>query len=173
MGWATSTGIVSNCLMAGGMNISSEGGDIICRNNSRAIILDTYYLTDWNTGQATEAISTNAYDMACGKLCCQLNAGRSEERQAWFQTLDEDRYPVPDNRHLPVWYYEDAYVNESPDGLKEMHNSQIPNHNTGTIYDLSGRIVQSSMFNVQLRKGIYIKDGKKNVYGPDGHEMRH
>ena len=171
VGWATSTGIVSNCLMAGGMNISSEGGDIICRNNSRAIILDTYYLTDWNTGQATEAISTNAYDMACGKLCCQLNAGRSEERQAWFQTLDEDRYPVPDNRHLPVWYYEDAYVNESPDGLKEMHNSQITNHNNGTIYDLSGRNVQSSMFNVQLRKGIYIKEGKK-LYVPNSQTRR-
>ncbi|MBO7118917.1 MAG: CotH kinase family protein, partial [Bacteroidaceae bacterium] len=43
VGWATETGIISNCFMMGEMNISSAGGDIISRNNSRTIILDTYY----------------------------------------------------------------------------------------------------------------------------------
>ena len=147
--------------MAGDMDISPSGGNIICRNSSQAIILDTYYYSDWNAEAPDEAVSTDFYDMASGKLCCQLNAERPQEKWAWYQTLNEDHFPVPDNRHLPVFPYNGSYINENPDGLKAIHNSQFTIHNGGTMYDLSGRKVQSSMFNVQLRKGIYIKDGKK------------
>ena len=160
VGWATVMGLVSNCLMAGDMNISSSGGDVICRNNSKAILQDTYYRSpaQGSWGIPSNAISTDSYDMACGKLCCLLNAGRSEDSQAWFQTLDEDRYPIPDNRHLPVWYFESSYVNESPDGVKLVHSPQSIVHSHGT-YDLSGR----QIVNYNLSKGIYIKDGKKYV----------
>ena len=78
VGWASETGIISNCLMAGKMNISTNGGDIICRNNSRAIVLDTYYYSNWSADVPADAISTDYYDMVSGKLCYQLNAGRSE-----------------------------------------------------------------------------------------------
>lgn len=166
VGWASSLGIISNSLMLGKMNISSEGGDIICRNNRSAIILDTYYHIDWNISEPTDAVSTDWYDMACGKLCYQLNAGRSEERQAWFQTLSKDSYPVPDNRHLPVWKYDNAYYNESPDGIDEMKDDELKGFsstkskkNNGATYDLSGRII----VNGQLPRGIYIIDGHKVV----------
>ena len=156
VGWANSLGIISNCLMAGNMNISSNGGDIICRNNSRAILLDTYYYSDWDAGVPADAISTDWHDMASGKLCYQLNAGRSEERQAWFQTLDEDHYPVPDNRHLPVWQYANSYINESPDAIRP----QIANEKwlNDKWYDLSGRRINSMPVH-----GIYIMNGKKMV----------
>ena len=152
--------------MLGKMNISSEGGDIICRNNRSAIILDTYYHIDWNISEPTDAVSTDWYDMACGKLCYLLNAGRSEERQAWFQTLSKDSYPVPDNRHLPVWKFDNAYYNESPDGIDEMKDDELRSlsstkskKNDGATYDLSGR----KIVNGQLPRGIYIIDGHKVV----------
>ena len=119
VGWASSTGIISNCLMAGDMNISSNGGDVICRNNSHAILTDTYYLppTGGGWGIPADAISTDSHDMASGALCYELNAGRTENKQAWYQTLDEDDFPIPDSRHLPVWFYEGSYTNEDPNAI--------------------------------------------------------
>ena len=155
VGWASSTGLISNCLMVGKMNISSEGGDIICRNNRNAIVLDTYYLTDWDAGVPAEAINTDNYSMASGKLCYQLNAGRSEERQAWFQTLNEDSYPLPDNRHRPVWYHNGSYINDSPDDIEIV---ALPKRKSMEgVYDLSGRQIA----NHKLQKGIYLIDGRK------------
>ena len=159
VGWASEAGLISNSLMAGKMNISTTGGDIICRNNSRAIVLDTYYYSNWNADVPADAISTDSYDMASGKLCYQLNAGRTDDRRTWFQTLDEDHFPVPDNRHLPVWYYAGSYINEDPDGINEIKNGELRIKNDNAVYDLSGRKV----VNGQLRNGIYIKDGKKYV----------
>ena len=168
VGWATTMGLISNCLMAGKMNISSASGDIICRNNSRAIVQDTYYYSDWEATVPTAAISTDFYEMSSGKLCYMLNAGRTEEKQAWFQTLSEDSFPVPDNRHLPIWLYAGSYINESPDGIEAIQNSsqssgaggtQFTIHSNGTMYDLSGR----QLSNCQIQKGIYIKDGRKFI----------
>ena len=180
VGWATATGLISNCLMVGNLNISSSGGDVICRNNDRAIMSATYYLSpaNGNWGVSSEAISTDTYDMVSGKLCYLLNVGRSEKDQTWFQTLDEDRYPLPDNRHLPVWLYEGAYVNESPDGIETMQNPKSNIQNDGIIYDLSGRQIVNGASRLQshlgakasekssnnkLHRGIYINNGKKYV----------
>ncbi|MBR4129695.1 MAG: CotH kinase family protein [Bacteroidaceae bacterium] len=154
VGWATATGIISNCLMTGKMNISSEGGDIICRNNGRAILFDTYYFSDWNAGVPVDAIQTDSQSMTSGLLCQQLNAGRTDDRQAWYQTLDEDLFPIPDKRHLPVWYFDGSYINENPDVVRN-----IPAHNPQNkigIYDLSGRRLNS-----EPTRGIYIKNGRK------------
>jgi len=168
VGWATTMGLISNCLMAGKMNISSASGDIICRNNSRAIVQDTYYYSDWEATVPAAAISTDFYEMSSGKLCYMLNAGRTEEKQAWFQTLSEDSFPVPDNRHLPIWLYAGSYINESPDGIEAIQNSsqssgaggtQFTIHSNGTMYDLSGR----QLSNCQIQRGIYIKDGRKFI----------
>ena len=156
VGWATATGIISNCLMKGNMNISSNGGDIICRNNQRAILFDTYYFSDWDAGVPADAIKTDSQSMTSGLLCQQLNAGRTDDRQAWYQTLNEDFFPIPDKRHLPVWYYNGAYINEDPDAIHS-----IPANNTQNksgIYDLSGRRLNS-----EPTRGIYIMNGRKMV----------
>ena len=162
VGWASETGLISNCLMAGRMNISSEGGDIICRNNSRAIILDTYYHTGWNISEPTDAIRADSHDAASGALCHMLNAGRTEGRQAWYQTLDEDPYPVPDSRHLPVWYHEGSYVNEDPDGMETVRNSQSTTRSgeDGAVYSISGQKLNGKHVNGKYPHGIYIINGK-------------
>ena len=151
--------------MAGKMNISTNGGDIICRNNSRAIVLDTYYYSNWSADVPADAISTDYYDMVSGKLCYQLNAGRSEENQAWFQTLSEDRFPVPDNRHLPVWLFAGSYVNDSPDGIGTIQNSKfkIQNSEGEAIYNLNGQRVNGQWSNGKWPHGIYIINGRKTL----------
>ena len=157
VGWATATGFISNCLMKGSMNISSNGGDILCRNNSKAIVLDTYYYTDWNAQVSADAKSTDYYDMRSGKLCYELNAGRTDGKQAWFQTLDEDSYPVPDNRHQPVWYYGDSYRNDNPVGIPDqLADRKRPDDEW---YDLSGRRILGTPSH-----GIYIKGGRKFAF---------
>ena len=158
VGWASETGLVSNCLMAGKMNISTYGGDIICRNNSRAIVLDTYYYSNWNADVPAEALRTDSYDAASGKLCYQLNAGRTGDRRAWFQTLAEDHFPVPDNTHLPVWYYDGTYINEDPDGLETIQNSKFKIQNDEAVYDLSGRRILT-----KPSRGVYIQHNRKYV----------
>jgi hypothetical protein len=156
VGWATATGFISNCLMMGNMNISPNGGDVICRNNSRAILQDTYYISDWGAGIPYDAKSADQQSARSGELCYLLNAGRKDGNQAWFQTLNEDYHPVPDSSHLPVWYYEGAYINEDPDGIGNiLINKQ--QEKTG-IYDLSGRRIYGKPM-----QGIYIMNGRKVV----------
>jgi len=167
VGWATTTGVISNCLMAGSMNISSQGGDIICRNNSRAIIQGTYYYTDWGGTIPEAATGTDSYEMTSGKLCHMLNAGRTDDKQAWYQTLDEDRFPIPDNHHLPVWYFDGSFVNESPDGIEAIYDfPQSPGaggtkfiiHNNEAVYDLNGRRISN-----KPSRGVYIQHNRKYV----------
>ena len=52
---------------------------------------------------------------------------------------------------------------DDPDAIKTAKANSMRD---GAVYDLSGRKIsgQSSMVNGQLRKGIYIKDGKKVVF---------
>jgi hypothetical protein len=156
VGWASSIGFISNSLMAGTMNISPSGGDVICRNNINAILRDTYFLSGWDAETPSEAISTDSHDMVSGRLCYLLNAGRTDESQAWYQTLDEDPYPVPDNTHLPVWCHENAYTNEDPDGIPDLMTSDKSLN--GKYYDLSGRRVSG------VPSGsLYIINNKKYV----------
>ena len=64
--------------------------------------------------------------------------------------------------HIKSWYMNrffemDAYFGISDeDCIDEINKSQYAIDNNNTIYDLSGRKMNS-----QLRKGLYIKDGKK------------
>ena len=77
--------------------------------------------------------------------------------------------PVVRNNYLKTTYNKTdtlvMYVSaiDDPDAIKATRANSVSD---GTVYDLSGRKIsgQSSMVNGQLRKGIYIKDGKKVVF---------
>ena len=138
--------------MAGNINISSESGDLICRNNGYAILQNTYYLSSWNANSSVYALKTDMLSARNGELCYLLNAGREGDKQAWYQTLNEDPHPVPDKSHLPVWYFEGSYYNESPDAIQ----SPMAKWHNGKWYDLSGRNIWG-----KPKQGIYIKDGRK------------
>ena len=158
VGWASVTGIISNCLMLGAMDVATDNCDIICRNNTNAILTDTYYCSDWPTAIPGDAIRTDATDMTSGALCYQLNGGRTDGRQAWFQTLGNDAFPVPDSTHGDVWLYEDAYTNEDPDAVQAPKGTTQRQEGKDTIYDLSGRRLEG-----RPARGFYIQPGKKHV----------
>ena len=63
-------------------------------------------------------------------------------------------------------------TDEIIDGIEEVENEKLKVKNDEVIYDLSGRKINSSMgngqrsmVNCQLPKGIYIKNGKKILFG--------
>ena len=155
VGWSSALGMISNSLMLGKMSITSDGGNMISRNPGNTIITDCYYMSNWRTDIPADARMTDEVDMATGALCCQLNGGRTADKQAWFQTLKEDPYPVPDRRHLPVWFYEGSYVNEDPDAVTQIAAEPAP---SAAVYDLSGRRLTG-----QPAQGIYIMNNKKYV----------
>ena len=154
VGWASVTGLIQNCLMLGRVSTSTEGCDMLCRNSTNTIIMNTYYQKGWNVPVPADAIAIDSYEMASGALCYKLNDGRKEKDWAWFQTLNEDAHPVPDRSHLPVWLYEGMYVNEDPDAIMA---PMAAGKSTG-VYDLSGRRLVGTP-----QRGIYIINNKKYV----------
>ena len=69
-------------------------------------------------------------------------------------TQDDGKYIVKD------------VTEEIETGIEEIKDERLEIKNDGFIYDLSGRKInaQSSILNVQLRKGIIIKDGRKVAF---------
>ena len=49
--------------------------------------------------------------------------------------------------------------------MRNEENEKMRNNKRGGVYDLSGRKInaQGTMHNAQLKKGIYIRDGRKVV----------
>jgi len=58
-----------------------------------------------------------------------------------------------------------TYVWEEPNGINNVNENENVNVNEGVVYDLSGRKLNSqfSILNSQLKKGIYIINGKKVI----------
>lgn len=154
IGWASTTCLITNCLMAGSFTCDSEGCNMICRNSSNAILINTYYLSHRDVPVPSDAICTNAYDMAQGALCYQLNMGGTDGKQAWYQTLNADAHPVPDSRHETVWLHEGMYVNEAPDAIL----APLARTKATGIYDISGRRLTGTP-----HRGFYIVNNKKYV----------
>ncbi len=112
-------------------------------------------------GSQVQPVSTS--DVASGKLCYDLNQAIGSN--VFYQTLGSDTHPVLIPTHGVVTYEGGQYSN----GINEIVNSKSSN---GQWYDLQGRKVASqpstavansqfSVLNSQLKKGLYITNGKK------------
>ncbi|MBO7069644.1 MAG: CotH kinase family protein [Bacteroidaceae bacterium] len=178
-GWASAPIMISNTLVKGEFNVSTEGSDVICRRNTLLFQENCYYYNNWNAEVPAGVKKTNPTDLADGTLCYQLNGSRKDNNMAWYQTLAEDPNPFPDSRHKPVYLWQDgSYHNDDEDGIGEVKNERVKNERVATaVYDLAGR----KIFNLQpsttegsravsekkvampngLKKGIYIINGKK------------
>ena len=88
-----------------------------------------------------------------GEIAYKLNGDQSQI--VWFQTLGEDDYPSLNPTHDIVLQNQDGtYYNGGADGLLSIeHTPMATGH---SVYDLTGRKV-----NIQLKKGLYIVNGKK------------
>ena len=81
--------------------------------------------------------------------------------RGYFQLSDELRMRGEESQ---VKAFKLDLDGDSADGIGSIHNSQFIIHNeVDAVYDLNGRKINSqfSTFNSQLKKGIYIHNGKK------------
>lgn len=156
MGWATAPVIASNCLMIGDISVDTYGSDMLCRNNQNFIGTNNYYLTSWwPDTRPSEAMETDIVALRSGELCYQLNEGVTDGTQNWYQTLDEDEHPVPDNRHDGVMIYNGTYtaLDVVPSATESASHA---------VYTLTGQRVGTDKADMsRLKKGIYIVDRKK------------
>jgi hypothetical protein len=157
-GWASSPIMVSNTLVMGNYNVGTNGSDVFCRNNSLLIQDNCYYYTNWNVAVPVGVKKTNPSDYKNGALCYQLNGSRQEGEMAWYQNLSVDPFPVPDSRHQPVYLWHDGtYHNDDETAINKIKNDRVKSEKyDDAVYDLSGRKINS-----QIKKGIYIQNGKK------------
>ena len=83
--------------------------------------------------------------------------------------VEKVSYEVVDDKvtsdHMPI--LGDFFVGFDDDstGIESIQNSKFKIQNEGTVYDLMGRRLDSSILNLQssIHKGIYIVDGKKRI----------
>lgn len=158
---------ISNCANVGTVGGSEAFAGQIIGSQLKAMSTlpkDLYYLDGQTltafgseSASTTGATAVNAEQLASGEVCYKLNGDQEEIN--WFQTLGEDAWPVLFDSHKRVWFYNDLYTNESPDGINEIKDSEFTNLHNDVIYDLSGR----ELGNRQLHKGIYIQNGKKII----------
>ena len=166
-GWASAPILISNTLVMGSFNVGNNGSDIICRNNSLLISDNCYYDTEWNVDVPQGVIKTNTNDRKDGALCYILNGSRKENNMVWHQNLGIDPFPVPDSGHNSVYLWMDGtYHNDEEDKIAEIKNQNTKNQNEdNAIFDLNGRKLNytPSILNSQLKRGVYIHNGKKIV----------
>lgn len=150
VGWCGNVTYITNTLSVGEVDITLYANGThyaLARNPGNAKCTNCYFLNlvgEINEGsaQVTEEQLKN------GEVCELLNAG--QETAQWTQAANN---PVPF-----------VAAEDDEDGIADVNVND--NANDGAIYDLSGRKVnsQSSTLNSQLRKGVYIVNGKKVLF---------
>jgi len=112
-GWADGTTAISNCLIKSTFSVGATNNDKLARNPSNVISSNNYFCGTWDAANNCSDVTllTNN-QVKSGEACYRLNNGRVNNEMVWYQTLGEDTYPVPDNRHLPISLVEDSYIND-------------------------------------------------------------
>lgn len=155
VGWATAGVEIRNSLMIGDITVGANGSDMLCRNNANMMGYNNYYLTSWQPQTIPAGCEkTDELSLADGSLCYDLNSGKTDGTQNWYQTLSEDLYPVPDPTHDGVMKDGDHYTGIPLAG--GYRDSQTPLYPYKT-YDLKGVKASGS------GKGILISNGKKRL----------
>ncbi len=150
---------IQNCLSIGTVNAPRYAQFFGALNGANSKIYNSYYKGDYINGSSSgqranpqDATQVTDAQLASGEVCYKLNGDQT--RINWFQTLGTDAYPVLEDSHLLVILNGNTYANEDPDAVNGVTPAEQPAVNG--IYTLSGQKVTS-----QLKKGIYIVNGKK------------
>ena len=153
VGWSSSLYVLSDCLMLGDMDVDVSGSNMLARNPGTAILSNCYYCSPWLAEVPRNARPVSQAEQQDGSLCYLLNRGMTDGRQAWYQSLEDNPYPLPDKR-LPVVYYVDGtYTNTLPDAIASPMATAVRSAD-GRIYDLSGRRITRPL------RGIYVQGGR-------------
>ncbi|MCR5534886.1 MAG: hypothetical protein K6F47_06945 [Bacteroidaceae bacterium] len=155
---------LKNCLSIGTVKSARYAQFFGALNGNNSKIYNSYYQGDningsgsGGTANPQEATKVTDEQLASGEICFKLNGDQSVFN--WYQNLGEDKYPVLDNTHKFVAFDgANGYINVTDEvGVNGPASDFFKGE--GAIYDLSGRKVNS-----QLKKGIYIINGKKVLF---------
>ncbi len=164
---------IQNSVMLGVMQVAPTSAttptDLIGRcleSNAPIVLNNVFYITHAENTNVERiwkgAAAVTAEAVTDGELCYRLNGDQSEI--VWFQTLTEDAYPVPDDRHLVVMVDENGRFYNDGQAIGQVKLEQyLPS--VVNVYDIQGRLVRSG---VDVRnalkdipQGMYILGGKK------------
>jgi hypothetical protein len=135
---------IINSYNTGNVNGYRYIGSVCGYNYSSGTISNCYYLTDTastdissNYGKAETYVKTST-EFASGEICYLLN-GSVNGGETWYQTLDEDDYPVLDKNHSKLYisgtqYCPDRIINlayTNVDGKLTVKNSDHKYNNNG------------------------------------------
>ena len=114
----------------------------LCRTNSNVTMNNCYYLNRTGTLQGTQITEE---ELASGELCIKLNGDQSNI--TWYQTLNEDEMPVPDDSHLRVYGAGKTFMNITDDASFKYFVSLVIEEET-ELYE--GMVVQKSLVETYL-----------------------
>ena len=154
VGWATTSTTIRNCLQIATLNVDPSGSHTLARNFGNVTSSGNYY--HHALGEVGNALPVTLASLYTGQICYQLNQGNPQDTDAWYQTLEVDRHPVPDSTHLPVLMQGGKYINGDPTSI--LHPSSLLLHPSSVLHDLSGRRIPAD---TNVRPGLYIQDGRK------------
>lgn len=112
-GWADGETYIYDCLVRGTFTVSGSGSDKLARNPYKVSSSNNYFQGTWNAANDCGDVTLLTLNQVkSGEACYRLNSFNIDDEMVWYQTLGEDTYPVPDNRHLPVVFVNGSYINE-------------------------------------------------------------
>ena len=148
VGWASQPCSFTNCAVIGALNVLDSGCATFSRNYGSNTYKNCYYQEGVKAiGDNGKGKQVKKEEVANGSLCFKLN-GNSFDAPKWFQTIDEDDYPVFDPTHAVVYGFGDEYgcvVDGNVDELK----TKLAAYETSFVEEL---IAQASL------KEAYLKD---------------
>ena len=153
---------IKNCLSIGTVRSARYSQFFGAINGNNSTFENNYYVGDNVNGSGSGGtvagpvpVKVTKYELANGEICFKLNAGQTETN--WYQTINEDDYPVLNTGHETVLFNEaEGYfynlVDGVPVGVKDVERSLTTDQ---SIYNLAGQRLS------KLQKGINIVNSKK------------
>ncbi|MBO7069379.1 MAG: hypothetical protein J6W52_12030 [Bacteroidaceae bacterium] len=129
-----------------------EGATLYASEQTEATVSnwDTYFTIrgTYNTLSSSELAGNTFYAVENNSLLMGGAAGGSLEAFRWFITVTDRNGRQSAIKRIKIF--------ESNDAIDAIESTPALSENEGAVYDLSGRKV-----NGQVRKGVFIKNGKK------------
>ena len=160
---------IKNCLSIGTVRSARYSQFFGAINGNNSTFENNYYVGDNVNGSGSGGtvagpvpVKVTKYELANGEICFKLNAGQTETN--WYQTINEDDYPVLNTGHETVLFNEaEGYfynlVDGVPVGVKDVERSLTTDQSIykqgSTIVNLAGQRLS------KLQKGINIVNSKK------------
>ena len=153
---------IKNCLSIGTVRSARYSQFFGAINGNNSTFENNYYVGDNVNGSGSGGtvagptpVLVTEEQLASGEICYKLNGDQADTN--WYQTINEDAYPVLVASHETVLFNETEgffynLIDGEPVGIKDVERSPLTDH---SIYNMAGQRLSKPA------KGINIMSGKK------------